>query len=203
MFDTRLRRLIDPPLNAMGRGLVRLGFDADIVTLVGLGCGLFACALIAFGLPGAVAVVPLALGRLLDGLDGAVARASAPTDFGGFLDIVADFTFYGAVPLAFALRDPAHNAVPAGILLLAFYINGASFLAFATLAAKRGLETAAQGEKSMYFSSGLMEGAETIGFFLAFCLWPTGFPVLSVIFALLCLVTTGGRILLAARMFRD
>jgi phosphatidylglycerophosphate synthase len=203
MFDKNLRVVIDPPLNAMGRGLVRLGFDADLVTLVGLGCGLIACALVAFGLPGLLALGPLALGRLADGLDGAVARASAPTDFGGFLDIVADFTFYGALPLAFAFRDPARNALPAGVLLLAFYINGASFLAFAALAAKRGIETAAQGEKSLYFSAGLMEGTETIAFFVAFCLWPNTFPALAVIFALLCLVTAGGRVLLAARMFRE
>lgn len=203
MFDKSLRGMMGPPLDAMGRGLVRLGVDADLVTLVGFGCGLIACALVAFGLPGLMALVPLLLGRLADGLDGAMARASAATDFGGFLDIVADFAFYGAVPLAFAFRDPVRNALPAGVLLLAFYINGASFLAFATLAAKRGIETAAQGEKAFYFSAGLMEGAETIGFFVAFCLWPDGFRVLAVIFALLCFATTAGRILLAARMFRD
>jgi phosphatidylglycerophosphate synthase len=203
MFDAWLRGIIDPPLNVMGRGLVRLGLGADLVTLTGLGCGLFACALIALGLPGLMALVPLALGRLADGLDGAVARASVRTDLGGLLDIVADFTFYGAFVVAFAFRDPAHNALPAGVLLLTFYINGAAFLGFSTLAAKRGMETAAQGEKSLYFSAGLMEGAETIAFFVAFCLVPQAFAPLAVIFAGLCLVTTGGRLLRARQVFRD
>ena len=203
MLDGRLRGVMDPGLNAAGRALARAGVSANALTLAGLACGLVACLLIGFGLPGLMALLPLLLGRLADGLDGAVARATVKTDFGGCLAIVADFAFYGAVPLAFAFRDPVHNSLPAAVLLLAFYINGASFLAFAALAAKRGLETGAQGEKSLYFSAGLMEGAETVAFFTIFCLWPQVFPPLAVIFALLCLVTTGGRLLLAARMFRD
>ena len=202
MFDRRLRSLMDPSLTIMGRALARAGVTADALTLTGLGAGLFGCALIGFGLPGLMALLPMALGRMADGLDGAVARDTARTDFGGFADIVADFAFYGAVPLAFAFRDPARNALPAAVLLLAFYINGAAFLAFATLAAKRGLETSAQGEKSLYFSAGLMEGGETLAFFVAFCLWPQIFPPLAVIFALLCLVTTAGRVRAAARRFR-
>ena len=53
------------------------------------------------------------MSRLFDGLDGAVARASTKTDRGGFLDIVLDFAFYGAIPLGFVLADPAGNAVAA------------------------------------------------------------------------------------------
>jgi phosphatidylglycerophosphate synthase len=201
MIDGRIRPLIDPGLNEAGRVLARAGVSANEVTLVGLGFGLAAAGVMAAGLPGLFGLVFLALGRLADGLDGAVARATAKTDFGGFLDIVADFIFYGALPLAFAARDPAHNALAAAVLLFAFYVNGASFLAFATLAAKRGLETRAQGEKSLYFSAGLMEGAETIAFFAAFCLWPPTFAPLAVIFALATLVGAGARILLARRLF--
>ena len=104
----------------------------------------------------ALALVPLS--RLADGLDGAVARARRPTDFGGLLDIVCDFVFYGAVPLAFAWRDPAATACAAAFLLFTFYVNGASFLAYAALAAKRGLETTTRGVKSIYFTAGLVEG---------------------------------------------
>jgi phosphatidylglycerophosphate synthase len=112
--------------------------------------------------------------RAADGLDGAVARATQRTDRGGFLDIVCDFAFYGAIPLAFAVRDPAANALPATALLFAFYVNGASFLAFAAVAAKRGVESQAWGEKSIYFTAGLAEGTETILFFAAMILVPAG-----------------------------
>jgi phosphatidylglycerophosphate synthase len=156
---------------------------------------------IATGAPGWLALIFVALGRMADGLDGAVARAGRKTDFGGYLDILADFTFYAAIPLAFAARDPTNNALAAAALLFAFYVNAAGFLAYAAIAAKRGLETRAQGEKSLYFSAGLMEGAETIAFFAAFCLWPASFAPLAAVFAGLCLVTVLARLVLAARVF--
>ena len=138
--------------------------------------------------------------RLADGLDGAIARAGQKTDFGGYLDIEADFLFYGAIPLAFALRDPA-NAVAASFLLLSFYANGASFLGYAILAEKRGMQTDTRGQKSLYFTAGLLEGSETIGFFVAICLFPGLFPVLAWVFGGLCLLTMLARVALARRVF--
>lgn len=126
--------------------------------------------------------------RLLDGLDGAVARATQPSDFGGYLDIVGDFVFYLAVPLGFGLADPG-NLVPALILACSFGLTGISFLAFATLAAKRGLETTAHGAKSFFYNTGLAEGAETIAVFIAFCLWPAQFPIIALVYAGLCIIT--------------
>lgn len=201
MLDAKIRPLIDGPLNRMGVMLAERGIRADEVTLFGLVLGLIAAALLAAGLPGVLALVPLLLGRLADGLDGAVARASGKTDFGGLLDVVCDFAFYAAIPLAFAVRD-ADNALVATFLLAAFYINGASFLGYAVMAEKRGIETRAQGEKSLYYSAGLLEGTETIGFFVLLCLWPDAFRPLAVIFGVLCLMTTGARMALAWRVLR-
>jgi phosphatidylglycerophosphate synthase len=193
MFDARIRPLIDPPLDGLGRVLARRGATADAVTLVGLALGLVAALLVALGAPG-WALLPLLLSRLADGLDGAVARATRKTDFGGYLDIWTDFVFYGAMPFAFALSDPA-NAVPAAFLLLAFYVNGASFLGYAIMAEKRNLTTDAQGRKSLYYSAGLLEGAETILFLVLICILPDLFPVLAWTFGALCLVTATARVL--------
>lgn len=195
-----MRRLIDPPLNRLGRVLARRGVGADAVTLAGLALGLGAAALIAAGASLVLALLPLLVSRLADGLDGAVARARGKTDFGGFLDITCDFAFYGAIPLAFALRD-AGLALPAAFVLFAFYVNGASFLGFAILAARRGMETGARGDKSLYFTAGLLEGTETILFFVALCLAPAFFAPLAWGFGLLCLVTAGARIVLAYQTF--
>lgn len=200
MLDAKLRPWIDGPLNRAGRMLADHGIHAQEVTLFGLFMGLIAAGMLAAGLPGVLALVPLLIGRLADGLDGAVARATEKTDFGGLLDILCDFIFYAAIPLAFALRDPG-NAVAAAFLLAAFYINGASFLGYAIMAEKRGIETQAQGEKSLYYSAGLLEGTETILFFVLLCLWPGAFVPLAVIFGLLCLFTTGARMMLARRVF--
>jgi phosphatidylglycerophosphate synthase len=148
-----------------------------------------------------LALALLAAGRMADGLDGAVARASRMTDRGGFLDITCDFIFYGSVPLAFALRDPALCAMPSAVLLAAFYANGASFLAFSAIAARRGMQTRTRGVKSLYFTTGLMEGTETIAFFAAFILFPGAFAPLAYLFAALCGLTCAARILLAWRVF--
>ena len=201
MLDAAARRLIDPPLNRLGRGLAAQGVTADGVTLTGLALGLLAALLIALGEP-TLALLPLLASRLADGLDGAVARATRRTDFGGYLDICADFLFYGAVPFAFALADPA-NGLPAAFLLLTFYVNGTSFLGFATMAEKRRLSTDAQGVKSLYYSSGLLEGTETILFFVLLCLLPDWFGPLAWAFGALCLLTAAARILNARTLFFD
>ncbi len=201
MIDAKLRPLLDPALNAAGWRLARAGVRANHLTALGLGFGLLAALILSLNMAGGLALWPLLTGRICDGLDGAVARVNGKTDYGGFLDIVADFAFYGAVPLAFAARDPTMNGLPAALLLFAFYVNGASFLGFATLAAKRGMETRAQGSKSLYFSAGLMEAGETLLFFLAFCLWPGEFPVFAWLFALLTLWTAVARIRMARTTF--
>ncbi|MGI1663159.1 CDP-alcohol phosphatidyltransferase family protein [Palleronia sp. KMU-117] len=200
MLDRVMRRVIDPPLNRMGRALARRGVGADSVTLAGLVLGLGAAVLIAGGAT-LLALVPLLLGRLADGLDGAVARASRMTDVGGYLDITADFLFYGAVPLAFVILDPAANGVAGAFLLFSFYVNGASFLGYAILAEKRNMTTQARGAKSLYFTGGLLEGTETIAFFVVLCLWPQWFGPLAWIFGVLCLVTAASRVLLARKVF--
>ncbi len=201
MFDAGLRRLIDPGLNHLGRALARAGATADGVTLVGLALGLTAAALIALGYPGA-ALVPLLAGRVADGLDGAVARATQGSDFGGFLDITCDFLFYGAVPLAFVLADPGVNGAAGAFLLTSFYVNGASFLGYAILAEKRGMQTAERGKKALYFTGGLLEGGETIAFFGLLCLFPGWFPVMAWTFGAACFFTAVARVLLARQVFR-
>lgn len=201
MLDGLMRRVIDRPLDDAAGRLVRLGVGADAMTGASLVFGLLcagSAALGAFGL----ALACLALGRVGDGLDGAIARATARTDRGGFLDIVGDFIFYGAVPLALAVHDPAANALAATFLLFCFYVNGATFLAFAAVAAGRGMETTGRGLKSLYFTAGLAEGTETIIAFVLMLVWPERFPAIALAFGLLCLVTAASRVALAWRAFR-
>lgn len=200
MFDSRLRPLIDPPLNQLGLALAGYGVRANWVTLVGLVLGLGAAAAIIAELWLAALALVLA-SRLADGLDGAVARATEISDFGGYFDIFADFVFYAAIPLAFVLADPATNGTAGAFLLASFYINAASFLGFAILAEKARMKSDARGRKSIFFSGGLLEGTETIAFFVALCLFPASFVPLALAFGALCLVTAAWRVRAAARMF--
>lgn len=200
MLDGEARKWLNPALDRMGRALAARGVPANAVTIAGFLLGVIAALFIVFQ-QFWLALALIAVSRLADGLDGAVARATAKTDFGGYLDIVLDFAFYGLVPLAFVIADPDANAIAGAVLLVSFYVNGASFLAFAILAERHGMQTMARGEKSLFFSTGLAEASETILVFAAMCIWPSAFPVLAWLFAALTLYTALSRIILTARSF--
>lgn len=202
MLDAGMRKLIDPPLNAIGRALAGAGVTANAVTLLGLALGLAAAVAIMVGAFG-LGLGLILLSRLADGLDGAIARASRKTDFGGYLDISCDFLFYGLIPLAFVVGDPVQNGIAGAFLLTSFYFNGASFLGYAILAEKHDIETKAQGIKSLYYSNGILEGTETIVFFVILCLIPTFFAPLAWIFGSMCFVTATLRIWGAKQVFEN
>lgn len=201
MFDALILPVQRRMLHPVAVALVRRRVPADRITLAGFAVGVLAVPALALGCYG-LALVLILGNRLADGLDGAVARATGITDFGGYFDIVADFTFYAAIPLAFVLADPAGNGAAGAFVLASFYINAASFLGFAVLAEKARMRSDAQGRKSIYFSNGLLEGTETIVFFVALCLFPAAFAPLALIFGALCLLTASLRLGAAARLFR-
>ena len=199
MFDAKLRPFINPPLNALGKALSKKGLTANAVTTIGLVLGLISALCVALGAYG-IALVFLLLNRLADGVDGAIARAAGSTNLGGFYDIVFDFIFYGAIPLAFAIVNPQQNALAASALLFSFYFNGTAFLAFATLAGKLNIQTSLRGTKSFYYLGGLAEGFETISVFIAFCLFPHMFATLAWGFAGICTVSAISRIFMVRHM---
>lgn len=194
MFDRTALKITKPAVDVAARQIVKSGFNADQVTLIAFAFGMCASLLIAIG-HSWLAVVPLIIGRILDGLDGAVARQTVQTDRGAFMDITLDFLFYASVPLAFAIAAPSSNALPAAILLAAFVGTGTSFLAYATLAEKRGEKSTAYPSKSFYYLGGLTEGTETIATFTLMCLFSQHFALLAYIYATLCTLTTATRII--------
>ncbi len=193
MLDRAATSLISPAIQRLARQLVRIGLSANQLTLTGFAIGMLAAALVAVQWY-APAIVAILASRLCDALDGAMARETRVTDAGGFLDIALDFIFYAAIPLGFAIANPARNALAAATLLAAFVGTMASFLAFAVLAAKRGLNNLAYPDKSFYFLGGLTEATETLAFFVAMCLWPQHFAWLAYGFSAMCVLTTGTRI---------
>lgn len=200
MLDRAATRLLQPLVQRLAKALRRAGLSANQITLAGFAIGLVAAILIAHGayLAGVSAIV---ISRLCDALDGAVARLTQATDAGGFLDIALDFLFYASIPLAFALNDPARNALPAAVLLAAFIGTSSSFLAFAVMAAKRGLRSLAYPGKSFYFLGGLTEATETLACFAAMCFWPAHFAALAYGFAALCGLTVISRLWWGWRAF--
>ena len=193
MFDRALNNALQRPLRRMASGLLALGLRADHITWAGFALGLTAIPLIAMG-HSQWAILSIALNRLADGLDGAMARLTEPTDLGAFLDISLDFLFYACIPLAFVLAHPAHNGLAGALLIYSFIGTGCTFLAFATLAAKRGTTSTAYPDKGFYYLGGLTESTETIAVFVLMCLMPAWFGALAYGFAGLCALTTLSRI---------
>jgi phosphatidylglycerophosphate synthase len=195
MLDAQMRYLINPVLNKAAIGLVRLGVSANTITVSGFLIGLCAVPLIAFHhYEWALGII---LGnRVMDGLDGAVARQVGITDIGGYLDIVLDFIFYSAIIFGFALANP-EQAVYSAFLIFSFIGTGSSFLAFAIFAAKHGITTEIRGARSIYYLGGLTEGTETIVLFVLLCLMPAWFAVLATVFGVMCWITTLTRIYFA------
>ncbi|WP_438997151.1 CDP-alcohol phosphatidyltransferase family protein [Candidatus Puniceispirillum sp.] len=198
MFDAKLRPAIDAMLKPVGQQLVRWGITANQVTVFGGLMGLAAAVSIAFDAL-LIGLGFILVNRLADGLDGAVARASSASDFGGYLDIVFDFIFYSSIPFAFVLNDPA-NGLAACFLIFSFIGTATSFLGFAIIAAKRGISTDARGKKQFYHLGGLTEGAETIMLLCLMTLMPSYFTMLALGFGVLCWITTAMRIGDAFRM---
>ncbi|MEX0372469.1 CDP-alcohol phosphatidyltransferase family protein [Spiribacter roseus] len=202
MLDAALQPLQRRALTPIARFMVARGIGACTATLTGFAMGIIALLFIANGvyLAGLSFIL---LNRLLDGLDGAIARLTRPTDRGAFLDIALDFFFYATVPLSFAVADPAANALPAAVVITAFVGTGSSFLAFAVIAAQRGLPASAFTGKGIHYLSGLTEGTETIAFFVAICLFPGYFGEIAIGFALACLITTFTRWVQGIQTFRE
>lgn len=189
MIDAALLPVQARALQRPAAWLAARGVSADAITLAGFALGVCAVPALALGAPLA-ALAFIALNRLCDGLDGAVARIAGPTRRGAFLDIALDFVFYALVPLGFALAEPAQNALPAAVVIAAFVGTGSSFLAFATIAAQDGRTAADYPTKGIYYLGGLTEGFETIAFLVAACLFPAFFPILAYGFATACALTT-------------
>ncbi len=189
MIDALILPLQHRLLAPAGERLARAGIRADTISIAGFAVGLAGVVAIACGYQ-LLALPLIAANRLMDGLDGAVARVAGPTDRGAFLDIALDFLFYALVPIGFAVQLPQENALPAAVLIASFVGTGSSFLAFAAIAERRGLSTSAFPAKGLYFLGGLTEGFETIFLFFLMCLLPHWFAPLAYIFAVACALTT-------------
>ena len=200
MLDRQTTAVLRPFIKRLAQALARAGWQADTLTWCGFAIGLAGSLAIGLG-HFWVGLALLLVSRLFDALDGAVARLDRPTDRGAFLDIALDFVFYASVPLAFAVADPTANALPAAVLLASFVGTGSSFLAFAVLAAKRGMASTAYPDKSFFFLGGLTEATETLLCFAAMCVWPEHFAALAYGFAALCALTTATRIAWGWRAF--
>jgi phosphatidylglycerophosphate synthase len=198
MLDTRIRAMLSPALDAAGQRLAVAGVPPLALTVAGFAAGAGAC------VATALAAWPLALGlwlanRLLDGLDGPVARAGTPTDAGGFLDIVADFSVYAGIILGLAVAVPAARLACVA-LLTSYYISGTAFLALSSLAERRRQRLG--DERALRFVGGLAEGTETIAVYILLFLLPGHATVIVWAFTAAVAITAAQRVITGLRLLR-
>jgi len=199
VLDAPVRARLATPLSSIARRVAAAGVGPGAVTAAGLVVGVAAC------VAAAVAIWPLALAlwlgnRVLDGLDGAVARVrGGESDLGGFLDFLADFVVYGGFVVGVAV-GVADARVACAVLLAAYLLNNVALLSFASLVEKRAL--AFGDERSLRFTPGLTEGTETVIAYVAFCVVPVHAPLVAWVFAGMVLVTVAQRVRLAVTTLR-
>ena len=191
MLDHRINTIFYPIMNGLANHIPRQ-ISANTITLAGFAVGVMVVPLLWFKLYSAALAVIL-VNRFFDGIDGAVARKNGTTNLGGYLDITCDFIFYSLVILGFALADPENNGLAAAFLIFSFIGTGSSFLAFAAAAEKQGISSDSHGQKAFYYLGGLTEGTETILFFVIICMYPECFPILAMVFGIICWITVLGR----------
>lgn len=197
MIDDILRERFRHPVDATGIWLARRGVRAEALTVAGFAVGVAGCVSVVGEYYG-LALACLALNRLADLLDGAVARATRVTDWGGFLDILLDLLIYSGFVLAFAIGRP-ENALPAAVLIYTFLATGASFLAAANIAARRGITREPAERKSFFYKAAIAEGVESSAYLAAICLFPGYFVGLTYGFAAICWISVVGHFLWARR----
>ena len=197
MFDDRLRRQFAPAIDGTGRWLARRGISALGLTAFGFAAGIAGCVALAFRQYD-LALIGLAINRLADLLDGAVARATRVTDFGGYADIVGDLTVYSGFVLGFAIGRPEH-ALAAACLIFTFVATGSSFLAAAIIAAKRGISLEPPEKKSFFYNAAIAEGTETTIVLALICLFPNIFDAIAYIFLAVCWLSVVGHLRFALK----
>ena len=195
MLDAALRARLAPALEAAARPLAARGVRAATVTAAGFVVGVGSCVAAALAL-WPLALVLWLLNRALDGLDGALARLRGATDLGGFLDIVADLAVYGGFVVGVAVAVPGARLACA-VLLASYYLNAGAWLAYSSLAERRGL--AVGDDRSLRFVTGVAEGGETIAAYTLFCLLPHAAATIAWVFAAAVAATALQRLVHAVR----
>ncbi len=194
MLDQVLRARLGPSLDRAAARLSSLGISPGTLTAGGLLVGLGACLCAATGSWGAALGLWL-LNRLLDGLDGPVARRR-DAKLGGLLDLVADFVVYSGFVVGIAIARP--EARLACVVLLATYlVNNVALLSFSSVIERRALPLG--DERSLRLLPGLAEGTETIVVYVLFCLLPEASDVIAWVFAGLVTITAAQRVAQAVR----
>lgn len=181
MLDTHARKHVQPLINKIANGCIRMGFTPIKLTILALLLGLLAAFLNYMMLPLA-AVIMLWISGLVDTLDGTVARlTNTKSDLGAFLDISFDRIVEVAILYSLFLRNPELSSM--------VFILCSTFLLSMTVFLTVGSMTKNKTEKAFYYQAGITERTETFIFFTLMILFIDFSAIIGYIFAGLVVIT--------------
>lgn len=199
MLDARVRAAMSPVTERAGARLAAAGVRPLALTGTAWLAGVGACIAAGAGAWHLALVLWLA-NRVLDGLDGAVARAVGVTERGGFLDLMADFSIYAGFVVGVAVAVPSAQ-LACLVLLSTYYVSGAAFLALSSLLERRRHRFG--DERSLRFVGGLAEGTETAIAYVLFTVFPQQAATIAWVFAAAVAVTAVQRIFFGVRVLAE
>jgi len=199
MMDKALRIPKERVLQPLTKPLAHV--SPTTLTFIGLGVGLAAAVAAAFTQP-YLALSLWIVNRIIDGLDGELARATqTQSDLGGYLDLMVDLTIYAAIPVGLTIAQVSFgNWLALAVLLSVFYINAGSWMLLSALLEKRKQGATANAERtSITMPTGIIEGTETVIFYSLFLIFPNYLSILFWALSVLVVLTIIQRLLWARK----
>ena len=197
MFDGAVRKLKDVLLEPCARVLGRV-FPPLAITLIAFTIALGATYALWHAFYG-VALTLWLLSRVLDGLDGTVARLYHKTSaLGGYLDLMCDSIIYALFPIA-ASASGVHPSISIALiaLLAVYYVNVFSWAVLAAILEKCAYKN--NTATTIVMPRGIIEGLETIVLYSLFCIIPQFMWQLFMITAILVAMSASVHIVWAIK----
>ena len=146
MFDLELRKLQQIIFLPIAKQLGN-AFTPNQITLIGFLFGIL-CNIAIYNNYQLLSALLFLLNRIFDALDGTVARLTGKqSDFGGYLDIITDFTVYTLIPISSTLANPSDIALKLlPFLISTYFVNAASLFQLSAILEKRNLGAALKKE---------------------------------------------------------
>ncbi|KAJ9091727.1 hypothetical protein QFC21_007122 [Naganishia friedmannii] len=207
MLDVATRRIKERILRPF-LSLIPIFIHPTHLTFVGFCIGLLIPLCSAFAHPRFALTAWLA-NRLLDGLDGTLARQrQQQTNWGGYLDIVCDFTIYSLIPIGIAYSRPETSSASAwtavAYLLASFHVNNVIlFYLAAVLPPPSAAEIGEKEMTSLRLLPALVEGTESLAIFTVMIALPNWFLAVTCTMTTLVVVNVLQRTWVAREAFAE
>ncbi len=201
MLDTEFNKFFKPILVKISYTLIKHQLSPNQITLFGLIIGFSCFIFLSLGMIN-TALFLFLFNRILDGIDGTMARLTKPSDLGGVYDIISDFFVYALLPFGFILFDEK-NFLSMSLLLTSFILTCSTFLTTAWIYEKNKIQIDQISKKSFYYSVGLIEGTETIVLFVLMFIFNEVANYIAWFFSALCFITALIRVIQVSKILNS